>query len=200
MTSLGDLDQLAFWYFQPGVHHATWSGFDRTWAIGDAGGTPVGAVEFDGRLLQAPRLWVRDLAGAPAIGLTVHRPGLFDDAVFQMVWPDGQVVGSFAEPAVWWGQQQAGQCRVQIDLVGRVGVFGGAWLWDAAGRPVAAVTQRRDADTGSQFLLTRQPGLDEVQRWVSLAFPLAVYTQLWLRESQDRHHDTGTYRDTTDLL
>ncbi len=203
MTPLAECTDLTFWYFREGVDHASWSTFDRVWPVADEHGVAVGSVAFDASFIEAPRLWLRDEAGVPVIGLiSVRAGGWFSAPEPRIVWPDGSTVGAFKEPEVWWGQQAVGKWQVQLDIEQRVGRFGGAWMWDTTDRPVAAVTQARDPAVGSHLRLKRESGLPELLAWSTLAFPLAVYHQLRAREVQDQQGDRPgrTGRDTTDLL
>lgn len=203
MTPLAALTDLTFWYFREGVDQATWSAFDRIWPVADEHGAAVGAVAFDAGIIEAPRLWLRDEAGVPVIGLiSVQAGGWFSAPEPRIVWPDGSTVGAFREPEVWWGQEAIGKWQVQLDIDGRVGRFGGAWMWDTADRPVAAVSQVRDPAVGSHLRLKREPDLPELLAWATLALPLAVYHQLRAREVEDQRRDRPGRMsgDTTDLL
>jgi hypothetical protein len=200
MTSLVERTDLTFWYFREGIDRLPWSSFDRVWPVADENGAAVGSVAFDAGFLAAPRVWLRDEAGVPVIGLiSVQAGGIFSAPEPQIVWPDGSTVAAFRTPEVWWGQQVIGKWQVQVDLERAVGRFGGAWMWDEADRPVAAVSQVRDPDVGSHLRLKREPDLPELLAWATLAFPLAVYHQLRGREVADERGDRPR-RDTTDLL
>lgn len=200
MTLLAERTDLTFWYFREGIDRSSWSAFDRTWPVADELGTAVGVVAFDAGIVAAPRYWLRDEAGVPIIGLNSVQPGgLFSEPEPRIAWPDGSTVGAFREPEVWWGQQVVGKWQVQIDVEDGVGRFGGAWMWDAADRPVAAVSQVRDPEVGSHLRLKREPDLPDLVGWATLAFPLAVHQHLRNREVADqRGSEIG--RDRTDLL
>lgn len=203
MTALAQCLDLTFWYYREGVDRSSWSAFDRVWPVADENGVAVGSVAFDASLVEAPRLWLRDAAGVPVIGLiSVRAGGWFSAPEPRIVWPDGSTVGAFREPEVWWGQQVIGKWQLQLDIEQRVGRFGGAWMWDTTDRPVAAVSQVRDPAVGSHLRLKREPDLPELLAWATLALPLAVYHQLRGREVEDQRRDSrhGPGRDTTDLL
>lgn len=200
MTPLAQRTDLTFWYFREGVDNSSWSAFDRVWPVADEHGAAVGSVAFDAGFIGTPRLWLRDDAGVPVIGLINGQAGgLFSEPEPQIVWPDGSTVGAFRKPEVWWGQETVGKWQVQLDIDGAVGRFGGAWMWDPADRPVAGVSQVRDPAVGSHLRLQREPDLPELLGWATLAFPLAVYLHLRNREVGDQR-GSGINRDTTDLL
>lgn len=200
MTAMTERADLTFWYFRKGFDRSRWSAFDRIWPVADEVGTGVGAVAFDAGIVAAPRYWLRDETGVPIIGLnSVQAGGIFSEPEPRIAWPDGSTVGAFREPEVWWGQQVVGKWQVQIDVLDGVGRFGGAWMWDAAERPVAGVTQVRDPEVGSHLRLKREAGLPELLGWATLAFPLAVYQHLRNREVADERGDRPN-RDRTDLL